>query len=113
MLPPEYVAGPPIKEYEYIPLELPGRFSMFCNCERLFMGYLLLKPLQEYVPIDKRPPSEIALSEKKKSSIYIPIEKKLSEYIPTKKESSIYIKIRKVFKLFLQVDSMSTSIRKI
>ena len=110
MLPPEYVHGPPIKEYEYIPLELPGRSSMYCHCERLLKGLILWKPLQEYVPVDKKPPSEIALSEKKKSSIYIPIEKKLSEYIPTKKESSIYIKIRKVYKLFL--DSISTSIWK-
>jgi len=74
MLPPEYVAGPPIREYEYIPLQLP-----------------------EYVPIDKTKPPSIEAPSEKKSSIYIPIEKKISEeYIPTKKESTLYIPVRQV-----------------
>ena len=36
MLPPEYVAGPPIKEYEYIPLELPGNFFYISDGQVIF-----------------------------------------------------------------------------
>ena len=49
MLPPEYVHGPPLKEYEYIPLELPGRFSFWFRCKRHLVS-LSVKTLLRICP---------------------------------------------------------------
>jgi len=91
LMPPEYEHGKPIKEYEYVPLQLPEYVPVGPKKSSVYIA--TKKESTEYIPVVKQ--SSIYIPTKKESSLYIPVKKPSSIYIPSRKNSSIYVPQKK------------------